>query len=305
MTAHDERGREHPFDANHLGKLERGNVRRPGPLIRAALCAVLDATEADLGFIPGAQDDRLAAGVCGRLRPDEAAVDAVASVLSSLRRLEDTTSAAEVVSAVRTQAAVAKRLAENASGATRDRAVGLVSELEQYQGWLAIPLRQWAQAREHLDRAAVLALEAKDPTRLANALSFAAYRNLLRQNVTSAVALNAAAARQDVALGLRTYMTFQRAELLAYNAERDGARRVLVEADRSLDRLADSTETADDSGYWYTPAVLLGHRGFVLNALGDRAGARDAATDALATMPPEWATAEWAAEQRSLAGRDS
>lgn len=100
-------------------------------------------------------------------------------------------------------------------------------------------------------------------------------------------------------------MKFQRAELLAYNTERDAARRVLVDADRSLDRLGDLTDPPDSSGYWYTPEVLLGHRGFVLHALGDDAGARVAAAEALDAMPAEWATAEWAAQLRTLAGRDS
>jgi hypothetical protein len=46
----DERHRDVPFDANHLGKLERGAVRRPRPVYVAALCAVLGTTETELGL---------------------------------------------------------------------------------------------------------------------------------------------------------------------------------------------------------------------------------------------------------------
>jgi hypothetical protein len=46
----DDKRRGVAFDANHLGKLERGIVRRPRQLYVQALCAVLDATPAELGF---------------------------------------------------------------------------------------------------------------------------------------------------------------------------------------------------------------------------------------------------------------
>lgn len=301
ISGHDSRGRDHPFDANHLGKLERGTVRRPGTLIRSALCAVLDATEAELGFAATADDERVAAVESGRARPDAAAVEAVASVLARLRRLEDVTSAAEVVPAVRTQTGLATRLAQEAVGATRQRAVALLSELEQYQGWLTIPSQRWGDSRAHLDRAATLAMEAGEPMRLSMALSFAAYRNMLRRDVRSAIGLSQAAAREDVEAGHGTYLAFQRAELLAHDNQRNAAVTALLEADEQLDRLSASDGQPDDAGYWYTPAVLLGHRGFVLDALGEHDAARTAAAEALGAMPDEWANAEWAAQQRALA----
>jgi hypothetical protein len=44
-------GRIVSFDANHVGKLERGEIRWPSALYRAAMCAVLGADRcADLGF---------------------------------------------------------------------------------------------------------------------------------------------------------------------------------------------------------------------------------------------------------------
>lgn len=57
LARHDHKGREVPFDANHLGKLERGVVRRPRAAYVAALCAVLRATDAELGLarVPAAQ----------------------------------------------------------------------------------------------------------------------------------------------------------------------------------------------------------------------------------------------------------
>lgn len=47
---HDDQRRGVAFDANHLGKLERGMVRCPRQPYLDALCAVLDAAPAELGF---------------------------------------------------------------------------------------------------------------------------------------------------------------------------------------------------------------------------------------------------------------
>ncbi|MGH3692466.1 MAG: hypothetical protein ACRDRX_00405, partial [Pseudonocardiaceae bacterium] len=49
-TEHDIKRRDVAFDANHLGKLERGTVQCPRQVYVNALCAVLDATPAELGF---------------------------------------------------------------------------------------------------------------------------------------------------------------------------------------------------------------------------------------------------------------
>jgi hypothetical protein len=50
IAEHDDKGRSVAFDANHLGKLECGTVQRPQRLYIDALCAVLNATPAELGF---------------------------------------------------------------------------------------------------------------------------------------------------------------------------------------------------------------------------------------------------------------
>lgn len=52
LAEHDDHNGEAAFDGNHIGKLERGTVRRPRDHYVAALCAVLGANEAALGFDP-------------------------------------------------------------------------------------------------------------------------------------------------------------------------------------------------------------------------------------------------------------
>lgn len=50
LANRDAKGRDVAFDANHLGKVERGIIERPRDLYVAALCAILRMTEAELGF---------------------------------------------------------------------------------------------------------------------------------------------------------------------------------------------------------------------------------------------------------------
>lgn len=302
-VANQHNGQELAFDGNHLGKLERGHVKRPGPLIRAGLCAVLDASEADLGFAPHPEAARVEAATTGRLHTDTTAIDAVAGVLAGLRRLEDATSAADVLPAVRQQAALTARLASNARIDSRAAAVGLLSELEQYQGWLSIPMGRWSDSRKHLDRAAVLALEADDPLRLSTALSFGAYRALRRDNLRTAESLSAAAGKDTrIHTGIRTYLKFQRAEVLARDGSRIEATTLLRQADEMVEHLP---HEMPDSGYWYTVPFFLGQRAFVLAALGDIVAARQAAEESLAMMPEEWRTSEWASRRRRLATLDA
>lgn len=52
FASHDRHHREVSFDGNHLGKIERGVVGRPRDHYVTALCTVLDASEAELGFSP-------------------------------------------------------------------------------------------------------------------------------------------------------------------------------------------------------------------------------------------------------------
>ncbi|WP_244162584.1 XRE family transcriptional regulator [Amycolatopsis regifaucium] len=305
ITANDPKGRLSAFDSNHLGKLERGIVHRPSPIIRAALCATLDANESDLGFVSSKDAERVSQALSGHVHTDHKALAAIADVLASVRRLEDATSAADVLSTVQAQRSMVTRLADNARGDVRPDAVGLLSELEQYLGWLSIPLERWDDSKRHLDRASVLALEADDPERLAMALSFSAYRNLRRNDLRSAEALNAAAGRDDrVNIGLRTYTEFQRAELLARDGVKREAVKVLSDADRLVNRLPEDSDELPASSYWYVPSFFEGQRAFVLHALGDDKQAARVARDAIAAMPTSWRESEWAERRLKLTELD-
>ncbi|WP_344428623.1 XRE family transcriptional regulator [Amycolatopsis minnesotensis] len=303
ITEHDPKRRYSPFDGNALGKLERGVIKCPRADVRRALCELLGATEAELGFAPSDDAERVSAAVSGRLHTDARALTAVADALAHLRQLEDFTSASTVLPNVLAQRATVRELAKNAKGNVRKTAVGLLSELEQYLGWLSIPIGRLNDSRVHLDRSATLALEADDPIRLAHALSFNAYRNLRERDFATAAALNEAAGRDTrTYIGLRAYGEFQRAEILAKSGEQADSLAALSKAEHLSANVPEPDEETPASCYYYTPEFFVGQGAFTLIALGDVEGARTKAREALSVLPEHWADSEWAERWRRLAG---
>jgi hypothetical protein len=122
--------------------------------------------------------ERLSMAAVQPCRTDEAAIEALAAVLVGIRHLEDETSAAAMFPTVQQQQNLADQLAAGVRAQARPAAIGLSSEINQYLGWLSIPLGRWDDADRYLDRAAVLAVEVDDPLRLSTALSFQAYARL-------------------------------------------------------------------------------------------------------------------------------
>jgi tetratricopeptide (TPR) repeat protein len=274
----------------------------PEPLTAgsAGAAPLLEAVRA----LPGDEQEaeRMASIALGENRTDAAALESVAAVLSRLRRLEDVTSAAAVLPTVAQQQSLVTAMAANSpTTGIRKKAVGLLSEIHQYAGWLNMPGKNFRRAQQNLDRASILALEVGDAERLSLALSFLSYKSLRCDEVESAVALNEAASRdRKTQIGLRTYLTFQRAEILARSGNRSRALTVLVKADKMTADLPPEDELPD-SGYWYTTGFFHGQRAFVLNSLGDRTQAKRVAAEALAMLPESWRVSEWAQRRRLLA----
>jgi hypothetical protein len=269
-----------------------------------ALCGVLGASDAELGFSPHPEGERLTRTISGQVATDVTGLSAVADVLASVRRLEDVTGPGEVLPLVRAQHALATRLADNARADVRPAAVGLLSELEQYLGWLhmAPTVERWGDSQQHLDRAIALAIESDDFMRLSTALSFAADRYLRVGKPVPALSLNEAASRdQRVHVALRTFNAFHRAHVLVGNGSSRKVVSALTAADALTERLPPDDELPP-SGYWYTPWFFQGERAFVLDVLGDSREASRLAGEALAAIPDEWVNGEWMQRRRTLEG---
>lgn len=246
------------------------------------------------------QVDRLSFTAAHPDRTDTASVRALAEMLATHRRLEDLVGAEPVIDAVRSAKVLAETVAEHAPARLRPSVVGLVSELHQYLGWLAIPLLRWDEADRELDRAATLGLEVDDSQRTAMALSFKAYLRLRRGDMRGTVAYNLAARRASRPyIGLRTYSTYQAAEMMAREGDHRSARRELTKAEKMTDLLPPPADLPP-WGYWYTKPFFDGNRAFVLYALGERQAAREAMAESIAAMPSDWQTAQWSERRRAL-----
>jgi transcriptional regulator with XRE-family HTH domain len=282
-----------PVDPGHLSRVV--NDRRAPS---ADLAQRLDDELGAEGSLAALVDDRLALADENARRVDTAVLDSVAELLAKTRRLEDSTSAATVLPAVREYIAMVERFAAEAPSAVRADAIGLASELNQYAGWLHVPLRRWSVAERLLDRAIVLGMEANDRQRTATALSFGAYTAMRRHQTRKAAALNGAAGRDTgVDLGLRTYIAYQGAEILAGD-DNAVARRLLRVAEGMAEKI--HPEDLTPSGYWYTTEFFQGTHAFVLDKLGEHDRARELMAESLAALPEEWRNAEWAERRRAF-----
>jgi transcriptional regulator with XRE-family HTH domain len=282
-----------PTDPGHLSRVLK-DIRPASPDLARRLDEELAADGALIALV----DERLAEATENGLQVDPAVLDRVADMLAATRRLEDATSAATVLPTVREYLSMVERFAGMARPAVRPAAVGLVSELHQYAGWLHVPMRRWSAAERLLDRATVLGMEANDPQRTTTALSFAAYTAMRQGSTRKAAALSEAARRDtNVHPGLRTYVTYQAAEILAGD-DRTAAYQLLSEAERLVTRL-DQTELTEHT-YWYTPAFFRGTHAFVLDKLGERDRAKEVMAESLANLPEEWRTSEWAERRRAF-----
>lgn len=288
------------FTRNEISRYERG-VRTPsGPTLRA-LASILGV---DLRELERARagDERIAYAIEHPRRTDTSTLAALTAALAAQRRLEDAVGPAAVLPQARAQLVMAESLAAEAHGPVRRGLIGLASELCQFTGWLYEAVGQAAEAIRLLERAVVLGMEAADPDRTAAGLSYSAHlhlRGLRGGDPRRVVALNEAACGiRRVHPAQRVYLTYQRADSLALTGDRHQARSALRRAE-GLTRRLDGDMPAH--AYWTTPAFLLGNAAFVLDRLGERRAARQAAADSLAGLPAEWREASWAAHRRALA----
>lgn len=269
------------YGKTYLSLIETG--RRPAPAgVIAAYERVLDA---DLGRLSSAA--RRPAGV------DSAALSEAASMLASMRRLEDAAGAVTVLPTVRGIVQMTESFVREGS-ADRRAAASLASEITQYRGWLEHAIGADTTARHTLGSAVGLAEEARDPDRLAHSLGFLGYVTVSAGDYGEVLGLSdAALAVTDAHPVIRAYGRMRRAELLAAHGEQQDAEHALVVAD-------EATEAADGieppaSMYWWSPGFGAVQRGGVLSMLGHTAAAVEEASQGLASMPTAHRGTDWLA----------
>lgn len=321
---HDGKRRDVAFDANHLGKLERGTVRCPRQRYVDALCAVLNATPAELGFdsaataarpllavpnpggqvgweVPADPDDRERLTLAARhpRRVDAATVCALADILAATRRIEDQIGSASVLPGIRSNRALAMSLLANARRPIRDRLGSLTGELHQYLGWLLAETGHLERARAELDAALALGVEFDDPDLMSLALSFKGHLAWMMNDPHGVIALSRAARRDDrVFIAQHAFNAHQEARGWAMASELGEVNRALGLADKLAERAVARQADTPPNLYWYGSGFFTLQRGLTWHTLGDTRFAERAATElanGLHELPEAERDSEWAA----------
>jgi transcriptional regulator with XRE-family HTH domain len=282
------------LDRNAISRLERGVITRPRRHTIEALSAVLGVAPADLGLEPPAPV-RMALVKPWTVGPD--ALDALATSLAGLRRLEDRTCAAAVLPSVRGLVDVADVYASQAPQRVRPTSLTLASELHTYLGWLEIDTTQFDLAMRNFDRAVSLAFEADAPDELAHAFSFQGYLALRSGRFDRATSLSEVSQRDPrVFRALRVYDGYQEAWARALAGDTHAADRAMSTADRQLNDVPGSP--MPEGAYWYSVPFLLTQRASVHEALGRLGEAVGDLETGLAEMDPDHLSADWTREIR-------
>lgn len=294
------------FDANHLGKLERGTVRCPRQLYVNALCAVLGATPAELGFtatttVPADPNNRERMMFAARhpRRVDAATVCALADVLAVTRRVEDQIGSAGVLPGIQAHRELAGSLLADARSPIRDRLGPLTGELHQYLGWLLAETGHLEQARVELDAALALGVEFDDPDLTSLALSFKGHLAWMVGNPHGVIALSCAARRDDrVFIAQHAFNAHQEARGWAMAGEVGEVNRALARADKLAERAVARQADTPPNLYCYGSGFFTLQRGLTWHTLGDARFAQRAATEltnGLHELPATERDSEWAA----------
>jgi hypothetical protein len=326
VAEHDDKRRSAAFDANHLGKLERGTVRCPRQPYVTALCAVLGATPAELGFdltatalatrpllgLPdsGGPDtcevstdpddgERITFAARHPRRVDTTTVDALADVLAVTRRIEDQIGSAGVLPSIHVHRRLVASLLADARSPMRDRLGSLTGELHQYLGWLLAETGHLEQAQVELDAALSLGVEFDDPDLASLALSFKGHLAWMVGNPHGVIALSGAARRDPrVSLAQHAFNAHQEARGWAMAGERSEVDRALAHADTLVERALTHQADTPPNLYWHSPGFFTLQRGLTWHTLGDTRIAARAATEltnGLHQLPAAERDSEWAA----------
>ncbi|MER5863388.1 helix-turn-helix transcriptional regulator [Kitasatospora sp. NPDC002040] len=274
-----------------VSRIESG-TRTPDPALARLLDQALAARGALAALIP-ADPDRAAFQARRPDLVDRTTITHLESGLVHLRKLEDTSSSADVTPMVAARTGAAVQLARNAPYALRPSAIGAAAMGAAYLGWCHFLAGRYAEAEAELDRAVAYAYESRAPDRLERTMSYRGVLELVWGSPAAAASMLGAARRDTGAHpALRAYDAGQQARALAHAGETREADRVLLEADR----LAERIDYADlpVGAYWYTPGWLALRRGVAMLALGRTAQARREIEQGYAAMPTEHQGAHWA-----------
>jgi hypothetical protein len=163
------------YDVAYLSRVLNGK-QRPSEKLARALDQLVGAGGALSGIMPNSDDaSRIARSAAKPSRLDAGTVEALASVLSAYRRLDDVVEPESVLPAALAQMGMITRMLKGARGPCRGQLTAVASEFVQFGGWMLAQVRDDAKALRLLTDALELADEIGDGALAAQALNFKGY----------------------------------------------------------------------------------------------------------------------------------
>ncbi|MER5969021.1 helix-turn-helix transcriptional regulator [Streptomyces sp. NPDC002055] len=290
------------YDVAYVSRVLNGK-QNPSAKLAASLDELVGAGGALAATVLGDDEEsKVARSAANPSRLDSGAVDALSSVLTAYRRLDDTAQPALVIPAAMVQMKEVTRILRGARGPHRDRLAAVASEWIQFSGWMFAQVRQDDKAVRLLNDALELADEIGDGTLAAQALNFKGYIARQQNRPQGIARWFAAAARTPGAHPAQRIGDFlQAAAGMAALGERDSALRMVEEAEGLTGRAA--ALPPPDTAYWLTPAFNRLNMGLCTLALGRFSEAADHLQSGLAELPEDLRDAPWSWEHKEALRR--
>lgn len=245
------------------------------------------------GPITPDEEERLTLAMAHPVRLDAAALDALASILASQRRLEDAIGPAALVDSVLAQTRSILVVLRQVTGSRHGELGRIVAEWATFAGWLHAALRRDGHALKLFGLAEDLADDFEHGTAAALATSFRGYVARQQGRPRAVVrAASAALATPGAHATQRTFDTLQAAQGYAALGEREEARRLLGTAAE----MAEKTGEPPPPIYWYSTPFFRLNIGVTHAGIGEYRDAADMLGSGLADMPSDQRAAEWLRE---------
>jgi hypothetical protein len=245
--------------------------------------------------------ERLAWAQAHPRRIDQAAVEALTSILAAQRHLEDSVGSVAMLGPVTAQIAAIEDLVTEARGPVRHAVVAIAQEWCQFGAWLNISVRDFPASRTLWRQTLELAVEADDATMIATVLRSRGYMAWLAGQPGPMIGLAQAVQRDPrAALSQRTLAVALEARGYAMTADAPAAERKLDEATDLAAQLDGRPSEQRPWTYWCTPQWIEGTRGITLGYLAHidryRAQAVEALTAGYTGLSEDMRRSEWASD---------
>ncbi|MDT0443352.1 helix-turn-helix domain-containing protein [Streptomyces johnsoniae] len=290
------------YDMGYLSRVLSGK-QSPSPNLAKAMDDLVGAQGALAGLVLNPDDrGRVARSTQHPSRVDAATVEALASVLSAYRRLDDTANPRTIIPATLAQMKEITGLLKRARGEHRDALAEVASEFAQFGGWMLAQVRRDKEAEALLGQALGIADDIGNGTLAAQALNFRGYITRQQGNHQGIARwFSAAALTPGAHPAQRIGDTLQAAAGFAALGELSRALHMVEEAERLTGKAA--AVPPPGTAYWLTPEFNRINLGLSTLALRRYDEAVDHLTTGLAGLPAELQGALWTNEHREALKR--